>query len=205
MARKDGGKPSKRPLALLVAECFLVLILSIYVGKICVLSMYLLNETPGGGMPTGVSWNLFIFLCEIAMLFITADALLGISSRRPKGWKKAVRGSLLMLLFTMVGTYTKDMGSVSSMVTLDPAIVVPLVAVVFVLMLLPNVRAYYVPPMEEGRPLSAWIKFAFFSELYPAGRYRIAYPEERSYPEVEVKAHGAGGMRGKVESILRRL
>ncbi|MDO5854038.1 MAG: hypothetical protein Q4Q62_08425 [Thermoplasmata archaeon] len=205
MARKDGSNPSKRPLALLVAEGFLVLILSIYVGKIGVLAMYLLNEGPGGGMPTGVSWNLFIFLCEIAMLFVTADALLGISSRRPKGWKKAVRGSLLLLLFTIVGTYTKDMGSVSSMVTLDPIIVLPLVVVVFALMLLPGVRRYYVPPMEEDRPLSKWIGFAFFSELYPAGRYRIAYDEERDYAPEEPSRQKDTGIRGRVDSILRRL
>ena len=164
----------KRPWQTLVAEGFLILVICIYFAKICILAVGMQIES--GESPW--SWNFVVFLVEIFMLFVTADAMLGLVSRRPKGWKKAVRGSMLLLLFTLIGWYSSGAISVATLVTLNPLIVTPLVLVVFVLMLMPDVRDYYVPPMESRRPLSAWIKFAFFSELYPTGKYRISYPED---------------------------
>ncbi len=164
----------KRPWQTLVAEGFLILVLTIYFAKIVVLAAGMLDEDGVGVW----SWNFVVFLVEIFMLFVTADAMLGLASRRPKGWKKAVRGSMLLLLFTIIGWYSSSSISVSSLVTLNPLIVTPLVLMVIILMLMPKVRDYYIPPMESRRSLWAWIKFSFFSELYPSGKYRIAYPED---------------------------
>ena len=163
---------TKKPWAVVVAEIFLLFVLCIYVAKICVLSMGILAE----GNYTPISWNFFVFLCEIAMLFITADSMLGLSSKRPIGWKKAVRGSMLLMLFTLIATYLNVADSVSALVTIKPIVVAPIVALVIILMMLPSVRDYYVPPMEERRSLVAWIKFSLFWELYPSGKYRVSYP-----------------------------
>lgn len=174
----------KKPWAVIVAECFLLFVLGLYFAKVCVLSMGLIAEV---GSSRIMSKNLFVFLCEIVMFFITADAMLGLSSRRPKGWKKAVRGSMLLLLFTLIGSFFGVTGSVSVLVTINPVIVAPLVLFVILLMLLPSVRRYYVPPMECEKSLLSWIKFSFVSELYPQGRYRISYPDgdERNCVEVD--------------------
>lgn len=172
--RDDPGR--KRPWQVLVAEAFLVFILMVYFAKLCVLSMGIIVEIPGSGEHR-ISWNLLVFFVEIFMLFVTADAMLGLSSRRPAGWKKAVRGSMILLLFTLIGWHSDGVRSVSTLMTINPEIIIPLVILVIVLMYFPKVRDFYVPPMESRRPLWEWFKFSFASELYPPGKYRIVYPE----------------------------
>ncbi len=167
----------RKPFSILVAEVFLILILIIYFAKICTLGMGMFLERPWTEIP--FSWNMLFFICDIAMMFITVDSMLGLSSRRPKGWKKAMRGAIFLLLFTLIGRFIGSSGlTVSSYITLGLDIVIPLVILIFVLMMLPSVRDYYVPPMESRRPLLAWLRFAFFSPLYPSGKYRIAYAED---------------------------
>lgn len=181
---------TKLPAGVIVAEGFLVFILAIYFAKICVLSMGLFVEGPSDGII--LSWNLLFLVAEIAMLFITADSLMGLSSRRPKGWKKAARGALLLLLFTLIGSFIHGSLAVSGLVSLDPILVAPLVFIVMAVILLPSVRDYYVPPMESRLPLRAWISFAAVSELYPADSYRIRYAEEREYPKEPAKTEKKG-------------
>ena len=192
------GITKKCPAGVIVAEAFLVFIMASYFAKICVLSMGLFVEAPSDGII--LSWNLLFLLAEVAMLFITADSLMGLSSRRPKGWKKAARGALLLLVFTLIGSFIQGSVAVSGLVSLDPLIVAPLVLIVMISILVPSVRDYYVPPMEVRRPLRAWLAFVAFSELYPAGTYRIRYAEEREYPKEQHKA-GARGFR----SLFKRL
>lgn len=181
---------TKRPAGVIVAEVFLVFIMVIYFAKICVLSMGLFVEAPSDG-PI-MSWNLLFLFAEVAMLFVTADSLMGLSSRRPKGWKKAARGAVLLLFFTLIGSFIRDSVVVSGLVTLNPLVVAPLVLIVMAVILLPSVRDYYVPPMESRKPLWAWIGFAAVSELYPAGTYRIRYDEEREYPKEQPKVERKG-------------
>lgn len=188
---------SKMPAGIIVAECFLVFILAIYFAKICVLSMGLFVEGPSEGII--FSWNLLFLVAEVAMFFITADSLMGLSSRRPKGWKKAARGALLLLLFTLMGSFIHGSLAVSGLVSLDPMFVVPLVIIVMVVILLPSVRDYYVPPMESRRLLRAWIAFTAVSELYSSDSYRIRYAEEREYPKEQVKIEKKG-----LRSLLSR-
>lgn len=192
------GITKKRPAGVIVAEAFLVFIMAIYFAKVCVLSMGLFVEAPSDGII--LSWNLLFLLAEVAMLFITADSLMGLSSRRPKGWKKAARGALLLLVFTLIGSFIQGSVAVSGLVSLDPLIAAPLVLTVMISILVSSVRDYYVPPMEVRRPLRAWLAFAAFSDLYPAGTYRISYAEEREYPKEQHKTEARG-----FRSLLKRL
>ncbi len=179
---EGGGIPEMTrgtPAGVLIAEAFLMFIMITYFAKICVLSMGLLVESSDGPLP---SWNLIFFVIEIAMILITADAVFGLSSRKPAGWKKAARGSFILLALTILGSLVTERIAVSGLVSLDPLYVTPMVLIVMVALLTPSVRDYYVPPMESRRPLRSWIAFAAFSQLYPKGEYRIAYAEERTEP-----------------------
>ncbi len=168
----------RRPLSITIAEAFLILILVIYFAKIVTLGMGMFRESSWTGIL--FSWNMFFFICDIAMMFVTVDSIISLNSRKPKGWKKAVRGAFLLFLFTLFGMLFGSGLSVGSYITLGLEFVIPMVVLVIALMLFPSVRDYYVPPLESRRPLSAWIAFAAFSELYPSGKYRISYGDDGS-------------------------
>ena len=184
------------PAGVLIAEAFLMFIMITYFAKICVLSMGLLVESSDGPLP---SWNLIFFVIEIAMILITADAVFGLSSRKPAGWKKAARGSFILLALTILGSLVSERIAVSGLVSLDPLYVTPMVLIVMVALLTPSVRDYYVPPMESRRPLRSWIAFAAFSQLYPKGEYRIVYAEERTEPAPVRK-----GRLDRIKSLIGR-
>ncbi len=195
----DGGIPEMTrgtPAGVLIAEAFLMFIMITYFAKICVLSMGLLVESSDGPLP---SWNLIFFVIEIAMIMITADAVFGLSSRKPAGWKKAARGSFILLALTILGSLVSERIAVSGLVSLDPLYVTPMVLIVMVALLTPSVRDYYVPPMESRRPLRSWIAFAAFSQLYPKGEYRIVYAEERTEPAPVRK-----GRLDRIKSLIGR-
>ena len=196
---EDGGIPEmtrSTPAGVLIAEAFLMFIMITYFAKICVLSMGLLVESSDGPLP---SWNLIFFVIEIAMILITVDAVFGLSSRKPAGWKKAARGSFILLALTILGSLVTERIAVSGLVSLDPLYVMPMVLIVMVALLTPSVRDYYVPPMESRRPLRSWIAFAAFSQLYPKGEYRIAYAEERTEPAPVRK-----GRLDRIKSLIGR-
>ena len=196
---EDGGIPEMTrgtPAGVLIAEAFLMFIMITYFAKICVLSMGLLVESSDGPLP---SWNLIFFVIEIAMILITADAVFGLSSRKPAGWKKAARGSFILLALTILGSLVSERIAVSGLVSLDPLYVTPMVLIVMVALLTPSVRDYYVPPMESRRPLRSWIAFAAFSQLYPKGEYRIVYAEERTEPAPVRK-----GRLDRIKSLIGR-
>ncbi len=187
----------RTPAGVIVAEAFLVFIMITYFAKICVLSMGLLVESSDGVLP---SWNLIFYVMEVVMIFITADAVFGLSSRRPTGWKKAARGSFILLVLTIMGSLVAGRLAVSGLVSLDPLYATPMVLIVMAALLTPSVRDYYVPPMESRRPLKAWVGFAVFSQLYPKGEYRIAYAEERTEPAQPVKT----GRLDRIRSLIGR-
>lgn len=172
MFGRKRDKKDRKPFAVTLAELFLLVVLAVYFAKICILTVYM-GQGGEGESILGLDSNLISLVLDLAMMFMTADSMLGLSSRRPKGWKKAVRGAVLLFVFTIIDALVG--GGVSSLVTIDPLLLLPVVVVVIALMCTKGVRRYYVPPMEEEKPLGAWLKFAGVSDLYPAGKYRIAY------------------------------
>lgn len=159
-----------RPLSLIVAEMFLLFIVGIYFTKICIVAMGLyVGHYKGMGI---ISLTTYIF--EIAMMFIAMDAMLGISSRKPKAWRKVVRSSILLFLISAIAWYGEFTGS-ASLVTLNPLLIAPFVVIVLLIMFMPKVRRYYVPPMMENRPMMAWVKFILFTPLYTSESYRIMH------------------------------
>ncbi len=170
---RSKGNEVKRPIAVLIAEAFLIITLAIYFAKICVLGMAMYKE-----IDTTISWNLFFFFMEVAMLCLTANAMVGLSSRRESGWKRAVTSSGILFLLTIFGKFLGQSMSAASTIYLPPEIVAPLTIAVIILMLLPSTRDFYVPPMETRLPLSSWVRYAFYGKLYNSGVYRISYENE---------------------------
>ncbi len=160
------------PMALKAAELFLVVIVGIYIAKVCILAMGIYEGIGGRYMP-------FVTLViEVAMLFVTLDSLLVVSSRRPKAWKKVVRAAILLTIFNLY-YWTGLSESLAAYVVFNPLLITPVALLVLVIMFTRTVRDYYVPLMEDERPLWDWVKYAFVSPLYTAERYHIMYDDGR--------------------------
>ena len=103
-----------RPFVLKVAQSFLVIIVAIYLTKLAVLAMGM-NEGYGNQFV-----SIATFLVDMAMMLVTMDSLLVVSSRRPKAWKKAVRAAMLLVIFNLIAWYGNDPLSASSLVVMNP-------------------------------------------------------------------------------------
>ena len=166
-----------RPFVLKVAQTFLVIIVAIYLTKLAVLAM---------GMNEGYGYqfvSIATFLVDMAMMLVTMDSLLAVSSRRPKAWKKAVRAAMLLVIFNLIAWYGTDPLSASSLVVMNPFLVTPFALAVIAVMFWAPIRRYYMPMMEEELSLWSWFKYAWFSPLYTSSEYRVMYDDrERSLP-----------------------
>ena len=149
-------------LALKLAELFLLFVMGLYMVKICIIvnGMYVDFGRPYVSM--------FMFLVEVLMLVVTCDSVLVISSRRPKAWKKVVRASFLLVIFNLVAWMGLSQSTALGFVALNPALVTPFSLAILVIMFTRPVRSYYVPLMEDERPLWDWVKYA----------YRIIYEDD---------------------------
>lgn len=200
----DPSRPSRSPFGVVVAEVFLIFILMIYFAKLGVLMMGLLSEDASDQLDL-LGWNFIFYFVEIALFFLSLIGLFGLSSRRPSGWRNAARATVILLFMTVWGTLLGRTMSLTSIVTFRLDQVIPLVVIVLIAVMLPSVRRWYIPPMMESRPLSAWIRYMISGDLYPKGTYRISYPEPREETiEVEPQRSGLFGFIGSFVRRLRR-
>lgn len=168
-----GLRKGSIPVALKFGEAFLLVILGLYIVKVCVLVTGMYEDY---GRPYV---SLFMFLVEIVMMVVTTDSALAIMSKRPKAWKKVVRASFLLAIFNIVAWLGLSQSTAVGFVAFNPAIVTPLSLIILVMMFTRPIRSYYVPLMEEDMPLVNWVKYAFLTPLYTAEGYRIMYDDSR--------------------------
>ena len=157
------------PAALYVAEVFLFIIIAVYFAKLAVLSMGIVSDY-GDHVASVVT-----YVVDVIMLIATVDAVLGISSRKPSSWRKVMRGAILLFVFSVIGSIAGTGMSASALVTFSPVVVAVMCIPILGIMMTRTVRDYYVPPLQEMPGIGRWIAFAFFRQLFPAGRYEIDY------------------------------
>ena len=164
---------STRPLVLKVAETFLVLIVCLYLTKLALLAMGM-HEGYGNGIV-----SMATYVIDVAMLFITVDSLLSVSSRKPKAWKKVVRAGMLLVIFNIISWFSTSSLTASSLAAMNPVIVTPLAVAIILIMYWGPIRRYYTPLMEDELSVWSWFKFSLFSPLYTSSEYRVMYDDER--------------------------
>lgn len=167
-----GLRKGSIPAALKIGEAFLLVILGLYIVKVCIL---IAGIYEGYGRPYV---SLFMFLVEILMLTVTTDSVLAIMSKRPKAWKKVVRASFLLVVFNIVAWLGFSKSTAVGFVAFNPAIVTPLSLIILLMMFTRPIRSYYIPLMEDDKPLVSWVKYAFLFPLYTAEGYRIMYDQD---------------------------
>lgn len=158
-----------RPLALRIAELFMLIITAIYVAKTIALSV---------GMYTGVGFrevSLVSYLADMVLMFISIDTVVTMSSRNPDAWKKTVRAAVLLVAVNTLYFVGLPSSTAASVIAFNPIAVFPISVLVIVLMMLPMVREYYVPIGMKVPNVSTWIAFAAFWPLFPKGTYRLSF------------------------------
>lgn len=178
LGRSNGNKEatsySKKPPVLILAEAVLLLLITLYICKICFISMNIKSHE----LHPYIQFFMFVF--DMIMMFIALDAIMGISSKKPKAWRKVIRSTLIMLTITLLGTILQGHINLSSTIIVNVNIAIPIFIPLLILMFLPSVRAYYTPPMMENKPLSDWIRFIGYKPLYPHQKYVLKYKDEES-------------------------
>ena len=190
MAAKQGSNPSrigtwkderrhkklilnsvKRPKLLIAAEIALTFVIIVYLTKICMLiaSIY------SGFGKIGISMAAMVF--EIVMMYIAFDSLIGISSNRPKSWRKTVRSGIIMIVMMGVSNIITHASSGLSLVVFRTEFVLLIMIPTIFIMMTKSVREYYTPPMTENKPLIDWIRYLGIDPLYEAQRFELAYDE----------------------------
>ena len=170
--KEDSYRRLRRiPKTLYVAIAVLGLVMMIYLTKLAVLAIGLLS---GFGKP---ELNIIVFVFEFAMIVLTIDSIIGITSNRPKAWRKVERSCIITMMAMSIGSMGYNENLASSLVVVEPVYMVAL-AIPFVMMFRHNVREYYTPPMTEVRPVKDWLLFILTGSIYPPNTYELKYPDE---------------------------
>ena len=158
---------------------------ALFIGEILLLIMIVRNfynftifVTPQDPSFTVVLFNFIsIGMCGTATIF-AVNGILGISSSRPKSWRKLARSGITMILLNVLYWFLGMFGFVHRSVVISGVAMVMIVLVTEVIVFLPSVRRYYTPPLHEVPPIKAWLKFIVATPLLPADTYELAYSED---------------------------
>ncbi len=160
-----------RPVALRVAELFMMAIVGIYVAKLILL---------GIGFSSGYGFReaaLMAFVIDTALMFLTVDSLLTLSSADPRSWKKAVRAAVLLTAVNIL--YRMGISATAAgVVSFDPVLTAMVSVLVLACLFDRRVREHFVPPGLAAPPLRSWAAFAAFRPLFPSEHYRMAFDAE---------------------------
>lgn len=160
-----------RPVALRIAELFMTAIVGIYVAKLIVL---------GIGFSSGYGFReaaLVSFVVDTALMFMTVDSLLTLSSADPRSWKKAVRAAVLLVVVNLL--YRMGISATAAgIVSFNPVLVAAVSVIVLACLFDRRVRGHFVPPGLDLPPLRSWVAYAAFWPLFPSEHYRMAFGAE---------------------------
>lgn len=165
--RKLVLKGVERPRLLVVAEVALTFVIVVYLTKICMLV---------AGMHSGlgrVSTSVFMLVFETLMMYLAFDSLIGISSNRPRSWRKTMRSGIAMIVMMALSNIVSRVSVGSSLVVFRTEFVLLIMVPTILIMMTKGVREYYTPPMTENRPLRDWIGYIGIGPLYGAERFEL--------------------------------
>ncbi len=168
-------KGKKVPFVLIVAKFLLFLVVLRYV-----FSYVLLLASPIEPTPRLILVNGFSAVFSVGMAILAIDSMMGISSGRPKSWRKVMRSSISLFLVNAIFDVLNYYHITSSSQLFNTYFVGLIILVIFLIMCLPSVRSFYSPPMYPMPPLKDWMKFITFVPLIGAESYSFSYEDPSS-------------------------
>lgn len=167
--RLELRKEFKGPKVLLMAELFLVMAAGLYLLKMILVS----GDLSAQGDDRILS--LLMFGVNILMMILAMHAAFGVSSKRISSWCTVVRNCGLLFIMSTLTYFTQIRLDMGADVTFDPILAGIIAIPVIIIMLLPSVREFYMPPMAEKKPLVNWILCLFGIGMYSSDEYELKY------------------------------
>ena len=167
----DGGR-NRMPPILVVAE--LLLLIMVFRNII----NFVIAVSPRDPSVMVVIVNLVSIGTNVVSTMLAVNGMIGISSSRPKSWRKIARSGISLLFLDVYYYVMSLVGFIPRTMVMNSPVIIILIIVVEIIVFLPSVRRYYTPPLFHVPPLKDWILFIGVRPLFSAESYRLAYPDD---------------------------
>ena len=167
----DGGR-NRMPPILVIAE--LLLLIMVFRNII----NFVIAVSPRDPSVMVVIVNLVSIGTNVVSTMLAVNGMIGISSSRPKSWRKIARSGISLLFLDVYYYVMSLVGFIPRTMVMNSPVIIILIIVVEIIVFLPSVRRYYTPPLFHVPPLKDWILFIGVRPLFSAESYRLAYPDD---------------------------
>jgi len=162
----------KVPLVLFVTQILLVMIAVRYGLNFCFISFP--DDVPLYRLVLNTAFVIFY----VSMAVLTANAMLGLTSANLKSWRQAVRSAVILTIMSAFYEILEYFGIYSASVNFNLWFAAVLTASTLLIMFLPSVRKFYMPPMMEVPPAKEWVKYVIATPLVSSKGYRFSYDDD---------------------------
>lgn len=164
------------PPILLVVEVFMAIAILRNLNMFGVASFILTGDHDLGEY---LRYGGIIALAAISSVF-SVNTMFGLPSSNRYSWRSTIRTIVFLVISNIIYEYSGEtymnISSIEQLIFLS--------AVSMIIMMLPAIRSYYVPPMHDRPPLIWWLKFCL---LRPNDRHHsYEFSENNSAPAVEI-------------------
>ena len=163
------------PPILLIVEVFMAIAILRNLNMFGVASFILIGDHDLGEY---LRYGGMIALAAMSSVF-AVNTMFGLPSSNRYSWRSTMRTTVFLVISNLIYEYSGEtymnISSIEQLLFLS--------AVSMIIMMLPAIRAYYVPPMHDLPPITWWLKFCL---LKPNDRHhRYEFSENNSAPAVE--------------------
>jgi len=169
--QEDRLQAKKAPIILFVAQILLVIILARYGMNFCFISF------PDDMTALRMAINTFFIIFNVVMAMLAANAMLGLTSAKLQSWRKVVRSAIILFLMGIFYEVMDMLGIPPTSMNFSLWFVALLTAATLIIMFLPGVRKFYMPPMMDPPKVGAWIKYIFATPLVTSKEYKFSYDD----------------------------
>ena len=169
--QEDRLQAKKAPIILFVAQILLVMILARYGMNFCFISF------PDDTTALRMAINTFFIIFNVVMAMLAANAMLGLTSAKLQSWRKVVRSAIILFLMGIFYEVMDMLGIPPTSMNFSLWFVALLTAATLIIMFLPGVRKFYMPPMMDPPKVGAWIKYIFATPLVASKEYKFSYDD----------------------------
>lgn len=161
----------KAPKILFVGQLLLVMIMVRYGMNFCFMSF------PDDMSEIRLITNTFFIIFNVGMAVLAANALLGLTSARLQSWRKVVRSAIILTIMTIFNEFLSWLGFSSTSVNFSLWFSVVLTVATLLIMFLPSIRRFYLPPMMDLPQIGSWLRYIIATPLVASKEYRFSYDD----------------------------
>lgn len=171
----DVAYADRMPAVLIITELFLLALLANYVLKLismgCMMSEEILHYDYSFesllSLPFHGWFNIGMVFMDLYFIILMIDSILGISSRKAPSWRKVVRCCFTVVIPLWYAAFVTKVSGMSHLFDFNVYITTAVLYDILLLMLLSDrIKRYYTPIGYEMPDTIAWIKYAFWGDIF---------------------------------------